>query len=45
MSINTNADLIATVLSRLENPAADEYFIAFGPAGRQFIGTPNGYTA
>ncbi|KAF1848906.1 uncharacterized protein K460DRAFT_304513 [Cucurbitaria berberidis CBS 394.84] len=37
--------VIATALTRLENLAADEYIIAFGPDGKQFCGTPNGYSA
>ncbi|KAF2683020.1 hypothetical protein K458DRAFT_369169 [Lentithecium fluviatile CBS 122367] len=36
---------ISSALTQLEPLGADEYFIAFGPAGRQFCGTPNGYSA
>jgi hypothetical protein len=43
--LNTNASLISTVLSPLENLKTDEYIIAFGAHGKQFIGTPNGYSA
>ncbi|KAF9697563.1 hypothetical protein EKO04_004183 [Ascochyta lentis] len=34
-----------TALSRLEKLGTDEYIIAFGPNGRQFFATPNGYSA
>jgi hypothetical protein len=36
---------MATALSRLENLQPDKYIIAFGPGGKQFIGSPNGYSA
>jgi methylenetetrahydrofolate dehydrogenase (NADP+)/methenyltetrahydrofolate cyclohydrolase/formyltetrahydrofolate synthetase len=45
MSLNTDPDLITNVLSRLENRGLNEYIIAFGPEGRQFLATPNGYSA
>jgi hypothetical protein len=44
-SFNTDTSLTSAVLSRLENLQIDEYIIAFGPHGQQFIGTPNGYSA
>ncbi|KAH7082588.1 hypothetical protein BKA63DRAFT_134863 [Paraphoma chrysanthemicola] len=43
--INTNAELISSILEPLQKLQNDEYFIAFGPRGKQFIGTPNGYSA
>jgi methylenetetrahydrofolate dehydrogenase (NADP+)/methenyltetrahydrofolate cyclohydrolase/formyltetrahydrofolate synthetase len=44
-SVNTNSNIISTVLDRLQNLEPDKYIIAFGPNGKQFIGTPNGYSA
>jgi hypothetical protein len=32
-------------LNRLDNLDVDEYIIALGPDSRQFLGTPNGYSA
>ncbi|CAI6342192.1 unnamed protein product [Periconia digitata] len=32
-------------LAQLEPLSPDQYFTAFGPAGQQFLGTPNGYYA
>jgi hypothetical protein len=36
---------ISQALTMLEPLGADEYFVAFGTGGRQFCGTPNGYSA
>jgi hypothetical protein len=36
---------ISAALSQLDALDADEYFIAFDPLGRQFCGTPHGYSA
>ncbi|KAF1950627.1 hypothetical protein CC80DRAFT_509566 [Byssothecium circinans] len=44
-TVSPNAIHPSTVLSRLEPLGPDQYFIAFGPEGRQFCGTPNGYSA
>ena len=44
-SVTTDATLISTVLDRLERLDANTYTIAFGPGGKQFLGTPNGYSA
>jgi hypothetical protein len=44
-SVNTDSNIISTVLDRLQNLEPDKYIIAFGPGGKQFIGTPNGYSA
>ncbi|KAF2832349.1 FTHFS-domain-containing protein [Ophiobolus disseminans] len=44
-SVNTNADIISTVLNRLEPFKSDCYFVAFGPEGKHFFATPNGYAA
>ena len=41
----SDADLVSTALGRLDTPAIDNYIVAFGPNGRQFIATPNGYSA
>lgn len=41
----SEAGLVSTALGRLETPATDNYIVAFGPNGRQFIATPNGYSA
>jgi hypothetical protein len=41
----SDADLVSTALDRLEIPPIDNYVVAFGPNGRQFIATPNGYSA
>jgi hypothetical protein len=45
MSCNTDADLIAKTLTRLERPTINEYLVAFGPENKQFLATPNGYSA
>lgn len=37
--------MVSAALGRLEKPKTDEYIIAFGPNGRQFFATPNGYSA
>jgi len=37
--------MASTALARLQKPSIDEYVIAFGPNGRQFFATPNGYAA
>ena len=37
--------MASTALARLQTPSTDEYVIAFGPNGRQFFATPNGYAA
>ena len=42
---NSDADLVSTALGRLETPSTDNYIVAFGPNGRQFFATPNGYSA
>jgi len=36
---------ISEALSTLQPLATDKYFFAFGVDGRQFCGTPNGYSA
>jgi hypothetical protein len=36
---------ISEALTALEPLGPDEYFVAFGTGGRQFCGTPNGYSA
>ena len=36
---------ISAILTKLDTLGSDEYFVAFGPSGRQFCGTPNGYSA
>jgi hypothetical protein len=36
---------ISEALTKLEALGSDEYFVAFGTGGRQFCGTPNGYSA
>jgi hypothetical protein len=41
----SDADLVSTALDRLETPTINNYIIAFGPNGRQFIATLNGYSA
>jgi methylenetetrahydrofolate dehydrogenase (NADP+)/methenyltetrahydrofolate cyclohydrolase/formyltetrahydrofolate synthetase len=41
--VNTDSGLLATILNRLE-PLDDDYVLAFGPEGKQFFATPNGYT-
>jgi hypothetical protein len=41
----SNAELVSTALDRLEIPSIDNYIVAFAPNGRQFIATPNGYSA
>jgi hypothetical protein len=40
-----DANRISTALARLEKLQPDKYIIAFGPSGKQFIGSPNGYSA
>jgi hypothetical protein len=40
-----DAVINAIALNRLDNLKPDEYIIALGPDGRQFLGTPNGYSA
>jgi methylenetetrahydrofolate dehydrogenase (NADP+)/methenyltetrahydrofolate cyclohydrolase/formyltetrahydrofolate synthetase len=40
-----DAVMVSTALGRLEKLRTDEYIIAFGPNGRQFFATPNGYSA
>lgn len=37
--------MVSTALDSLEKPHTDQYIIAFGPNGRQFFATPNGYAA
>ncbi|KAJ4337780.1 hypothetical protein N0V95_008238 [Ascochyta clinopodiicola] len=37
--------MTTTALDRLDKLGTDEYIIAFGPNGRQFFATPNGYSA
>jgi len=44
-SVTTDPDLISTILNRLEPLMADDYVLAFGPEGRHFFATPNGYAA
>ncbi|KZM27371.1 uncharacterized protein EKO05_0010475 [Ascochyta rabiei] len=41
----SEAVTIATALGRLDKLKTDEYITAFGPDGRQFFATPNGYSA
>lgn len=36
---------LSQALAQLEPLEHDQYFTAFGPAGQQFFGTPNGYCA
>lgn len=36
---------VAATLGGLKHLSTDEYIIAFGPSGRQFFATPNGYSA
>jgi hypothetical protein len=40
-----DANRVSTALARLEKLQPDKYIIAFGPGGKQFIGSPNGYSA
>lgn len=40
-----DAIMVATALDRLKKLSTDEYIIAFGPNGRQFFASPNGYSA
>lgn len=42
---SADAVTVATALGCLEKPSADEYIVAFGPNGRSFFATPNGYSA
>ncbi|KAF1833646.1 hypothetical protein BDW02DRAFT_598908 [Decorospora gaudefroyi] len=42
-SESPDAVVIATALDRLELLGPDQYIIALGPDGKQFIATPNGY--
>jgi hypothetical protein len=44
---STSSDTIINnaALNRLDVLDADQYIIALGPEGRQFLGTPNGYSA
>jgi hypothetical protein len=44
---STSSDTITNnaALNRLDVLDANQYIIALGPAGRQFLGTPNGYSA
>jgi|TARA_R110002003_G_scaffold117_23_gene10509 hypothetical protein len=44
-SIKTDANTISSVLERLGKLQNNQYIVAFGPNGKQFIGTPNGYSA
>lgn len=44
-SFETDPAMISYLLSRPEKLGRDEYIVAFGPDGRQFIGTPRGYAA
>jgi hypothetical protein len=44
-AVNTDIDLISQILEPLERCGPDEYLIAFGPDSKQFVGTPNGYSA
>lgn len=37
--------IVSAVLDRLQHLNADNYVLAFGPDGRQFFATPNGYSA
>lgn len=41
----TMAGETTPALNSLQKLGPDEYIIAFGPEGRQFCGTPNGYSA
>lgn len=45
LSSPANAVDVSAALTQLEALEADQYFVAFGPAGIQFCGTPNGYSA
>ncbi|KAH6621807.1 hypothetical protein C7974DRAFT_425580 [Boeremia exigua] len=40
-----DAAQVSTSLDNLEKLSTDEYIIAFGPNGRHFFATPNGYSA
>ncbi|KAH8723434.1 hypothetical protein GQ44DRAFT_313788 [Phaeosphaeriaceae sp. PMI808] len=42
---NSGSVLTPFELNSLEKRKADDYIVAFGPNGRQLIGTPNGYSA
>jgi methylenetetrahydrofolate dehydrogenase (NADP+)/methenyltetrahydrofolate cyclohydrolase/formyltetrahydrofolate synthetase len=44
-TLQADPDVMSTALSRLENLQPDEYIVAFGSGGKQFIGSPNGYPA
>jgi hypothetical protein len=44
-SLRANANHIPLILSPLEKFETDKYLIAFGPDSKQFVATPNGYTA
>jgi hypothetical protein len=43
--VSPDEAVVSTALDRLEKLGTDEYIIAFGPNGRQFFATPNGYSA
>jgi hypothetical protein len=43
--VDTDPVLISMALDRVENVSADNYLIVFGPEGKQFVATPNGYAA
>lgn len=36
---------VAAALDQLDKLDPDTYIVAFGPNGRQFLATPNGYCA
>lgn len=43
--VDTDPVLISTALDGVENVSANNYLIVFGPGGKQFVATPNGYSA
>jgi len=44
-SLNTDPNLLPDVLKHLKPLDQDRYILAFGPEGKQFVATPNGYAA
>lgn len=43
--VDSDPVVVSTALDTLQNLDADQYLIVFGPDGRQFIASPNGYSA
>jgi hypothetical protein len=43
--VDSDPVLISMALDSLQNLNANNYLIVFGPDGKQFLATPNGYSA